>query len=112
MTAHETAALLKLAERLEETARALRALASSPEASEVPKARAVLPDGFVDSLRAGDREGAVRQLSELTQRQLGAVFVEAGGAARDKKRPKDWLIDRILWHLFDFNAGHDIIRRT
>jgi len=28
----------------------------------------------------------------------------------DKKKPKAWLVDQILWRIFDFERGHEAIR--
>ena len=56
------------------------------------------------------RQDAEAYLGELKQSELGAVFVAAGGPGVDKKKPKQWLVERILWRLFDFEAGHKAIR--
>jgi hypothetical protein len=53
---------------------------------------------------------AAQHLAALSHKQLGEVFTRIGGSSRDKKRGKDWLLERILWHLFDFQAGHNIIK--
>jgi len=105
----EAEALLRLAETLERAARQLRQLAGGGSL-QVQRKPASLPDRFVDSLRSGDRNSAAQQLSSLSHTQLGDVFTQVGGSSREKKRGKEWLIERILWHLFDFQAGHDIIR--
>lgn len=102
-------ALLRLAETLERAARQLRQLAGGGSVHVQPTP-APLPDRFVDSLRSSDRNSAAEQLSVLSHAQLGDVFTQVGGLSREKKRGKEWLIERILWHLFDFRAGHDIIR--
>jgi hypothetical protein len=46
----------------------------------------------------------------MKQHELGAVFVEAGGPSSDKKKPKVWLVEQILWRVFDFERGHEAIR--
>ena len=46
----------------------------------------------------------------MKQHELGAVFVEAGGPSSDKKKPKAWLVEQILWRVFDFERGHEAIR--
>jgi hypothetical protein len=66
---------------------------------------------FLASLRDSDRTGVAERLSSLKQHELGAVFVEARGSVSDRKKPKVWLIDQILWRLFDFDRGHEAIRR-
>lgn len=103
------AALIRLAETLERSARELRELAEGREPRS-HRTSPALPDHFVDSLKASDRSSAVEQLSSLSHAQLGDVFTKVGGASRDKKRSKEWLIERILWYVFDFQAGHDIIK--
>lgn len=102
-------ALLQLAEMLERAARQLRELARGgsiqPRREPTP-----VPDGFVEQLRLMERSIAAQQLSALTQKQLADVYSKLGGASSGKKRGKDWLLDRVLWQLFDFHAGHDIIK--
>ena len=62
------------------------------------------------TLKQLDRSAAEQNLGELKQHELGAVFVESGGPSADKKKPKAWLIEQILWRVFDFERGHDAIR--
>jgi hypothetical protein len=64
----------------------------------------------LQSLKSLDRASAEKQLSEMKQHELGAVFVQSGGASTDRKKPKVWLIEQILWRVFDFERGHDAIR--
>ena len=64
----------------------------------------------VGRLRLLDRSAAESRLSELKQQELGAVFVQSGGPSADRKKPKVWLAERILWQLFDFERGHEAIR--
>ena len=64
----------------------------------------------VDRLRLLDRSAAESRLCELNQQELGAVFVQSGGPSADKKKPKVWLAEQILWRLFDFERGHEAIR--
>jgi hypothetical protein len=59
-----------------------------------------------------ERSAAAQQLASLSHQQLGDILAQLGGSSRDKKRGRDWLLERILWHLFDFQAGHDIIKGT
>ena len=62
------------------------------------------------SLKSIERSAAEHQLSELKQHELGAIFVESGGPSTDKKKPKVWLVEQILWRIFDFERGHEAIR--
>jgi hypothetical protein len=64
----------------------------------------------IGRLRLLDRSAAESRLSELKQLELGAVFVQSGGPSADKKKPKVWLAEQILWRLFDFERGHEAIR--
>jgi hypothetical protein len=111
MSGDTAQALLRLAETLERAARQLRELAGNGDLSPRRKA-APLPDEFIEQLRSLERSIAAQQLASLTHKQLGDVFVKVGGTGGDRKRGKDWLLERILWHLFDFQAGHEIIRGT
>ena len=61
-------------------------------------------------LKTLDRSTAESNLAEMKQQKLGAIFVEAGGPSSDKKRPKVWLVEQIIWRVFDFDRGHDVIR--
>ena len=49
-------------------------------------------------------------MGEMKQSELGDVFVEAGGPAADRKKPKVWLIEQILSRIYDFERGHEAIR--
>jgi hypothetical protein len=62
------------------------------------------------SLRREDRPTAEARLNELKHNDLGALFVEAGGPPSEKKKPKVWLVEQILWRIFDFERGHEVIR--
>lgn len=62
------------------------------------------------SFKSLSRTEVEKNLSEMRQHELGAVFTEAGGPSTDKKKPKAWLIEQILWRLFDFERGHEAIR--
>lgn len=61
------------------------------------------------SLRTVERSTAEGRLGTMKQHELGAVFVEAGGPSSDKKKPKAWLVEQILWRVFDFERGHEAI---
>jgi len=102
-------AMLRVAESLERAARQLRELAGGGSVQPRRKA-APLPDGFVEQLRSMERSVAAQQLSTLPHKQLADVYSKLGGASSGKKRGKDWLLDRVLWQLFDFHSGHDIIK--
>lgn len=67
-------------------------------------------EGAVKRCRELGRGAAEAYLTELKQTELGAAFVAAGGPSTDKKKPKQWLVEQILWRIFDFEAGHNAIR--
>lgn len=69
-------------------------------------------DGEGAVLRCRDlgRDAAEAYLADLKQTELGAIFVAAGGPSTDRKKPKQWLVEQILWRVFDFEAGHNAIR--
>jgi hypothetical protein len=49
-------------------------------------------------------------LSNLDHKDLGDVFVGVGGTSGDKRKPKAWLIERIIWLSKEFSEGHKSIR--
>jgi hypothetical protein len=101
--------LLRLADTLERTARQLRELAGGGSVS--PRRKAVaLPDEFVEQLRSMERSVAAQQLAALSHKQIANVYAQLGGGGGGKKRGKDWLLEKVLWQLFDFQAGHEIIK--
>lgn len=64
----------------------------------------------VEKLTSMDREHAEEFLLERSYRELGAIFVAAGGTRTDSKKPKEWLVNQVLWRIFDFQRGHEAIR--
>ncbi|NHM25927.1 hypothetical protein G7K71_02660 [Desulfofundulus sp. TPOSR] len=60
-------------------------------------------------LKTISREEAERLLEGLKHEELGNIFSTIG-PSRDRKKPKKWLIDQILWHYYDFETGHRILR--
>lgn len=113
MTPQQRKKLEKLLKTLDESQALIRELlcdsARDGSAGHTPPhdfdARALLV-----SLKAHERSAAEQQLSELKQHELGAIFVESGGPSTDKKKPKVWLVEQILWRIFDFERGHEAIR--
>ena len=65
---------------------------------------------LIETLKREGREKAVEQLKQLKQKELSSLFVQLGGSSKDAKKPKSWLLKRILWELFDFESGHNILR--
>jgi hypothetical protein len=69
-------------------------------------------DLSVNKLREKTRDDAIEILKSATQKQLSILFRELGGSSRDARKRKDFLIDRILWSLYDFEEGHNILKKT
>jgi hypothetical protein len=67
-------------------------------------------EAFLVNIRNLDRAHVEGLLLERSYRELGAIFVAAGGTSVDSKKPKDWLVNQILWRIFDFQRGHEAIR--
>jgi len=111
MTPQQRRKLEKLLKTLEDGRMLIRELLQE---TNVPDEHGALVDfdarGRLQSLKALGREAAERQLGEMRQHELGAVFVESGGPLADRKKPKVWLVEQILWRVFDFERGHEAIR--
>lgn len=111
MTPQQKRKLEKLAKSLDEAQTLIREILQESicdveyEPASEFDSRAVLA-----SLRTLERGTAEERLSAMKQHELGAVFVEAGGPSSDKKKPKAWLVEQILWRVFDFERGHEAIR--
>ncbi len=111
MTPQQRKTLERLAKALSEASAAIDELLSEPSGSSKKNpASGFLASEFLASVSGQDRSAVEQKLAALKQQELGAIFVEAGGASTDRKKPKTWLVEQILWRLFDFNKGHDAIR--
>lgn len=111
MTPHERKKLEHIAKALEDAMACVRELlAESNSIREKEASSSFNAPSELTRLKALDRSAAESNLSVMKQQELGAVFVEAGGPSSDKKRPKVWLVEQILWRIFDFDRGHDVIR--
>ncbi|BAJ49901.1 hypothetical protein CSUB_C0035 [Candidatus Caldarchaeum subterraneum] len=64
---------------------------------------------FVSRMRQIKREEAEKMLSALTYKKLKLVVKTLGLPVGERKN-KDVLIRKILWHLFDFEKGHKLLR--
>ena len=87
-------------------------LADEKDSSPSVKAPKVDVEILIKEISTLDRQNTEEYLKSLKQSQLGEIFVTKGGATSDKKKPKIWLIERILWRTFDFKEGHEAIRET
>lgn len=61
----------------------------------------------ISSLTANELEN---ELDILSHKELGDVFVGVGGSSGDKRKPKAWLIERIMWLAKGFSESHKSIR--
>lgn len=66
----------------------------------------------VERLKDKTRDEAEKILRSAAQKHLSKLFRELGGSSRDAKKKKDFLIDRILWSMYDFEEGHNILKKT
>lgn len=111
MTPSERRTIEKLLGALDEMRDSIqKLLANSPQTHVQGPTQQVNHEKDLATLKALGRVDAERHLGEMTHRELGAIFVEAGGLGADRKKPKVWLIEQILWRTFDFDRGHEAIR--
>lgn len=111
MTPQERKKLERLAHTLEESLSQVHALLREVTPVSAPdRVSERVGDEELDVLRALGRSEAENKLSDMKQSKLGSIFVKAGGPPADRKKPKVWLVEQILWRLFDFDRGHEAIR--
>lgn len=106
--------LTALAKRADALAADIRALlddaAHVTEEAEMTEPSEPLVSGNLTELQGKSRADVALLLDKMTSRSLGGILRELGGSGQEAKKPKGILIDRILWRLFDFQAGHGILR--
>lgn len=111
MTPQQKRKLDRLAKALDEARSLIRELLQDTEVNAEQESTPEFDaSAFLASLKGIDRHNAEERLVARKQHELGAVFVESGGASSDRKKPKVWLIEQILWRIFDFERGHEAIR--
>ncbi|MBE9569036.1 MAG: hypothetical protein IMF11_00280 [Proteobacteria bacterium] len=101
--------LRDLAQDIENLARALAD--SKPE--KVARSRAkdiTIDDALVERLRGLGRNEAQQELASLSHKQLGSVVRALGGSSEEAKKTKDMIMERILYRLFDYSAGHKLLK--
>jgi hypothetical protein len=110
MTPNQIRRLERLSKILDEAQRLISELLNESSNS-IDRRPAVEFDSSaaVDLIKKYGRVAAEDRLKAMKQSELGAVFVELGGSSADKGRPKVWLVERILWQIFDFEHGHEVI---
>ena len=65
---------------------------------------------FVQSIVKLSSDEMEKELNEFSHKELGNIFVKVGGSGGEKRKPKAWLIERILWLSKEFIKGHKAIR--
>ena len=111
MTPQERKKLERIARSLQESLNFVRELLNEADPGADREAAAEFDSaGELGLLRGLDRGAAEARLTQLKQRELGAIFAQANGPAADRKKPKVWLVEQILWRVFDFERGHEAIR--
>ena len=66
----------------------------------------------IEMLKEKTRDEAIELLKAASQKQLSKLFRELGGSSRDARKRRDYLTERILWNLYDFQEGHSILKET
>ncbi len=115
----KTKSLLKVAEELHRIAERLREIAEMEAQQEKASAPAIkqrqrsfeTPNASeaIQRLRTLSREDAAKELEAMSHSQLEPIFSSLAQMS-GKKKPREMMLNKILWHLFDFNAGHEIAK--
>lgn len=64
----------------------------------------------VQELEEMGRTKTKEYLNGLKAKELGDILRKIGGSSEETKRPKDTMINNILYKIFDFSTGHSIIK--
>jgi Asp-tRNA(Asn)/Glu-tRNA(Gln) amidotransferase C subunit len=64
----------------------------------------------IQKLKGMGRLKTEEYLKSLKAKELGDILRKIGGSSEETKRPKDTMINNILYKIFDFNTGHSIIK--
>jgi hypothetical protein len=64
----------------------------------------------IQELEGMGRSKTEEYLKSLKAKELGDLLRKIGGSSEETKRPKDTMINNILYKIFDFNTGHSIIK--
>ncbi len=65
---------------------------------------------LIDSIGSLSARELENQLNAFGHKELGDIFVGIGGSSGDKRKPKAWLIERIMWLSKEFSESHKSIR--
>lgn len=111
MMANDRKRLEKILKSLDEARALVRDLLGEQSMTPGQEVQRILDvPSFLESLRGLERKVAEERLLRLKQHELGAIYVGGGGPSTDRKKPKVWLVEQILWSVFDFERGHETIR--
>jgi len=108
--------LLGIAKKLHDLAQDIEDLVgtlSAPKPKKAARSRAkdiTIDDALVERLRVLGRAEAQQELSGLSHKQLGLVVRALGGSSEETKKTKDMIMERILYRLFDYSAGHKLLK--
>lgn len=108
--------LLRIAGKLRDLTQDIEDLAGSlvdPKPEKAARSRAkdiTIDDALVDRLRKLGRNEAQIELAALSHKQLGLVVRALGGSSEETKKTKDMITERILYRLFDYSAGHKLLK--
>lgn len=108
--------LLGIAKKLHNLAQDIEDLAgtlSDPKPEKAARSRAkdiIIDDALIERLRMIGRDEAQQELSGLSHKQLGLAVRALGGSSDETKKTKDMIMERILYRLFDYSAGHKMLK--
>ena len=108
--------LLRIAGKLRDLTQDIEDLAGSladPKPEKAARSRAkdiTIDEALVERLRGLGRNEAQQELAALSHKQLGLVVRALGGSSEETKKTKDMITERILYRLFDYSAGHKLLK--
>lgn len=107
---------LGIAKKLHDIAKEIEDFAgtlSEPKLEKRARSRAkdiTIDEALIERLRVLGRDEAKKEISGLSHKQLGLVGRALGGSSEETKKTKEMIIERILYRLFDYSAGHKILK--
>lgn len=103
--------LLRIAEDLERQAAAIRKICDAAE-NLTESARTVLSDNNsnISELEKMDRSQLLTALEGLSHKELGEIYVQAGGVRKNKSKNSGWLTDQIVQLLIEISQRHRSLR--
>ncbi len=108
--------ILTIARKLRDIAQDLEnlsAVLAQPKEDKPIRARArdiSIDSALVERLKGLGRLEASQELSTLSHKQLGSIVRALGGSSEEAKKAKEVLTERILYRLFDYAAGHKLLK--